>query len=325
MNKQIFIFLSAFLCLGFFSCSSDNDEVENTLKDQFFTIEKSVFNEGELPVGTNKGITSFQTSQNVINGGSSFVTVESSSVLQTIYVGVEGEKGFYSINTKDIKSAENEVSRSASSKVYIYVFEFITPQDFKVESYKLQVSGKFADGSLSEVNEKDITTIEVGTGQVQVALAWDLLDDVDLYLATPSEEYVYYGHTKLRHPATREVYAELDIDSNAACYIDAINKENIYLNAAPTGVYTVYVHLFEKCDVLPAEINYSVNVYADNKSLQLSDKMSGVLVDHGESDNYLVLIGSFEIKEDGKVIVVPTPEKVERARSTFTFPAKIKK
>lgn len=323
MNKQIFIFLSAVLCLSFFGCSSDNDEVENTLKEQFFTIEKSVFNAGELPVGANAGITSLKTSKNVINGGSSFVTLESSSALQTIYVGVEGEKGFYAINTKDIKSAEKEVSRSVISKVYTYIFEFTTPQGSKVDNYKLQVSGKFADGSLSKINEEDITTIEVGTGQVQIALAWDLLDDVDLHLLTPEGKRVYYGKTILRHPDTREVYAELDVDSNAACDIDAINKENIYLNGAPIGVYTVYVHLYEKCERLPAEINYSLNVYADNESLQLSDKMSGVLVDRNDYfENDAVLLGSFEIKEDGKVVVVQTPENFQTGRAMLNLPAK---
>ena len=99
--------------------------------------------------------------------------------------------------------------------------------------------------------------MQAGTGDLQVSLAFSNAKDVDLYVVEPNGNIVYYGN---RRPWLFDSsnYEEgeydqemgLDIDSNAGCSIDNVNKENIYFNAdcLQKGTYQVWVNMWSNCD-----------------------------------------------------------------------------
>jgi hypothetical protein len=110
---------------------------------------------------------------------------------------------------------------------------------------------------VSEVVEKTVELIEVGTGKLQISLSFDTAKDVDLHVIEPNGEHVYYGHS------TSENGGELDLDSNAGCSLDYVNNENITYGEeayVEPGLYTVYVDLWENCDA-SVKTNYVVSVY----------------------------------------------------------------
>ena len=70
------------------------------------------------------------------------------------------------------------------------------------------------------------------------------LVDMDLHVEVPEGQDIYYANRQGPTGGT------LDLDSNAACFIDNVNNENItWLGQAPTqGNYTVRVNLWDACE-----------------------------------------------------------------------------
>lgn len=90
------------------------------------------------------------------------------------------------------------------------------------------------------------------TIRIEVKLAFSNSKDVDLHLYTPSGEHIYYGNRGGTYTDEdgNEISYGLDIDSNAGCTLDNINKENIYIPAqlVEDGTYTVVVDMFSNCN-----------------------------------------------------------------------------
>jgi hypothetical protein len=76
------------------------------------------------------------------------------------------------------------------------------------------------------------------TGDVQVSLAWDNINDIDLHVQAPSGEVIYFRN---RNSACG---GELDVDMNAGGARSEEPIENVYwpLNTAPRGKYKVLAH-----------------------------------------------------------------------------------
>jgi hypothetical protein len=76
------------------------------------------------------------------------------------------------------------------------------------------------------------------TGDVQVSMAWDNGNDIDLHVQAPSGEVIYYSNRR------SDCGGELDVDMNANGPDTEEPVENIYwpLNAAPRGKYKVLAH-----------------------------------------------------------------------------------
>jgi len=109
-------------------------------------------------------------------------------------------------------------------------------------------------GHVSEWQTKQLTTISVISGDVQVSVSWDTYTDVDLHVIEPSGEEIYYAH---RSSATG---GQQDLDSNPACSLDRVNNENISwpIGRSPQGCYTVLVDYWSSCGGQSAE--YTVTV-----------------------------------------------------------------
>jgi hypothetical protein len=76
-----------------------------------------------------------------------------------------------------------------------------------------------------------------GTGDVQVSMAWNNGNDIDVAVACPSGELIYFGH---KRSACR---GQLDIDRNAGGPTDLSPVENIFwaTGDAPKGRFAVLV------------------------------------------------------------------------------------
>lgn len=76
------------------------------------------------------------------------------------------------------------------------------------------------------------------TGDIQVSLAWNNVNDIDLHVLTPSGQRIYFNNRQSSDGG------ELDVDMNAGGQRSTKPVENVFwaTNTAPKGNYTVQVH-----------------------------------------------------------------------------------
>ena len=103
------------------------------------------------------------------------------------------------------------------------------------------------------------------TGDVQVSLAWNNVNDLDLHIIAPSGERIVFNH---KRSACR---GELDVDMNASGNRSQKPVENIYWPAgqAPKGTYRVQIcHYANQGGRDPTK--YQVRVLVDGRTRQFS-------------------------------------------------------
>ncbi len=110
-------------------------------------------------------------------------------------------------------------------------------------------------GRVSPVMQKTLSVESVGSGDIQVSVAWDHDDDVDLHVVEPAGCEIYYANDICGSGGW------LDLDSNPACSIDGINNENIFwpLGQAPTGTFIVRVDFYSDCSM--QGVNYTTTIH----------------------------------------------------------------
>ena len=238
-----------------FASGEVEEEEENPINDSYFSIEDTpyVASLGE-DVEVTELLTGVDLNANVLPGGASIATISTEEKLKDIYVGVEGEMGYYRLNADEYLVSEPvEVSRTAQN--YVYSFTMFMNQQLDANFNINIILHTITNNFLSWRQEMDY--MQAGTGDLQVSLAFSNAKDVDLYVVEPNGNIVYYGN---RRPwlfdssnYEEEDYDRqvgLDIDSNAGCSIDNINKENIYFdsNCLQKGTYQVWVNMYSNCD-----------------------------------------------------------------------------
>jgi len=178
---------------------------------------------------------------NFISGGSTQIQVVSDSQFTTVFVTTD-DNGYFQIN---LPTATNQA---------IVVVNYSTIQ-LDGEQANIDVSVQSATGDVSADQSLAVTSVVVGTGELQVSISWDTETDVDLSLLEPTGNRIDF--------ITDEAPSggKLDLDSNVFCAIDGINNENItYENVTPpSGEYQVEVSFFSACDVM-VPTNYVVTV-----------------------------------------------------------------
>ena len=109
---------------------------------------------------------------------------------------------------------------------------------------------------------------ELGTGDVQITLRWDSLNDLDLVVTDPDGEEIFYNH-RLAVSGGR-----LDIDSNAQCKKNVTSSpvENIFWprNAALPGKYRVEVLYFQQCGGAPLTEAFTVRMLVDGNATEIA-------------------------------------------------------
>lgn len=96
------------------------------------------------------------------------------------------------------------------------------------------------------------------TGDIQVSLSWNNVNDLDLHVLTPGKERIFFAH---RASACR---GQLDVDMNAGGPLSAEPVENVFWppKRAPFGRFHVFVHHFANhgaADPTPFEVHVLVN------------------------------------------------------------------
>ena len=163
----------------------------------------------------------------VVNGGTTELRVEGNRSLRFLLVGEQGGgRGYYEIPAGN--------SQRVTARL---VFAQDLPSDLR-----LRVAAASDGGAAGPAERHDFDVVEVGTGELQVTLSWDVDSDVDLHVVEPNGEEIYYGNR------TSESGGTLDLDSNPACSIDGLRNENVtWERSAPIGRYTVRVDYWSSC------------------------------------------------------------------------------
>ena len=93
------------------------------------------------------------------------------------------------------------------------------------------------------------------TGDIQVTLDWAAFVDLDLFVTDPNGETVSWQST------TSSSGGRLDRDGYAGCTTDDPPPENIVWDAAaPSGEYTVIVHVYDMCGESSVDFDLTVRV-----------------------------------------------------------------
>jgi hypothetical protein len=248
MKKYVYLLAMALFANQFLSCSSDDDSSSlSELEKNYFTIEKSIYNDGTFPSGTvDEIVNGVEMSSQVMNGAMNFITIFTEQKIDKFFVGVKGVPGYLEYVPTNASTRDGE-----SGALNLYTIPVMMSQSYTGNA-TLLLSGQLQGGDISKPVEKQMFYIETIPGEVEVKLSFSNSKDVDLHLYTPGGEHIYYGHRggTVTNEKGEEVTYGLDVDSNAGCSIDGINKENIYLPAekVESGTYKVVVNMFDNCD-----------------------------------------------------------------------------
>ena len=200
----------------------------------------------QLPISSGGPDVSVSGNHSVISGGTFFIDVEpaSGSTLDKLLISFAGENfGYYEVDLQEITPTYRIVGEMSND---------VDPG--ALQSFGLLVVAVDQQQAVGRPVNHDFNLIEVGVGDVQVSLSWDVDSDVDLHVVDPNGDELYYGQKRVSSGG------ELDLDSNAACRIDGVRNENVTWpeGTAPPGLYTVRVDYWSSCGV--AETNYVVTV-----------------------------------------------------------------
>lgn len=181
-----------------------------------------------------------------ISGGSTQVPLQSDVPFATAFVAADTE-GYFQIDLQEAVTAAD------------LIITFSTIQlDGDDGDIVVQVGSSFGD--ISDAQELPVTSVVVGTGDLQVSVSWNTRADVDLYLQEPTGETIFFGNE------TSEAGGMLDLDSNVGCPENEPQNENItYENAVPpAGEYIVSLDLFSTCGIVNTPTDYVVTVRSGN-------------------------------------------------------------
>lgn len=214
----------------------------------------STYVNAEKPESTLDYIPTVNMNNQALAGGANYITIDSEISASKIIVANAGKEGYIEIIP---------TKASQDLKVIEYDFFIIVNQEQEGDVLNLVFAIVDENGNVSGYDEAHVEIIENGTGTLQVSLSFDTSKDVDLHLIEPNGSHIYYGDPNSNNGGC------LDVDSNAGCYIDNINNENIFYgedaNVEP-GLYTVYVDMWENCDEsLPT--NFVLTVFYNGQLL----------------------------------------------------------
>jgi hypothetical protein len=207
----------------------------------------AIYHDGALPPSSGTIQVTLPDSATAINGGSTMISVQSSSDIVTIYVSIDGQSGYWEVTVP---------AGTAIADVLLTLAQQLPPQ--------IRIVFEVVDsaGNVSAPETLVTTIVQVKTGDIQISVSWDVDNDLDLHVVDPNQFEIYYADPL--SPAG----GELDLDSNAACVIDGIRNENVLwpVGQAPHGTYTVRVDNYDNCAYTAA--NFVVTVQKKGQAAQ---------------------------------------------------------
>ena len=180
----------------------------------------------------------------IISGGSTSLSFGNAMGIFNVYVTSDDE-GYFLVELPEVVT---EVA---------LVVSYSTIQ-LDGDTGLIQVQLESPDGSVTDPLDVSVTTLSVGTGEVQVSVSWDQPVDLDLKVVEPDGTEIFFIFP------VSDSGGELDLDSNAGCSIDGVNNENVtYDGVTPlAGEYRVMLNLWSDCGVT-APVNYVVTIRAN--------------------------------------------------------------
>lgn len=251
----------SFAVVGLTACSNDDPDPEVPTTDskaefssRYFSIENASFEAGALPEVTGgEPISGLSMNNQALTGGMNFVTIQTEKVYDNFLVGIKGQEGYWKVGASDGMPGASQVQARASYNTYIIPISFGTGYASDIVIIIIAVDDQ---GNMSEPTEGEVDYVESKSGDLNINLTFSNAKDIDLHLITPSGTRIYYNNRGGYYTiveddgTTREVEFGLDHDSNAACNIDNLNNENIFIPAEmiEAGVYKVEVDMYSNCD-----------------------------------------------------------------------------
>ena len=226
-----------------------------------------------------------------VAGGSLFLDIEPEPGADKLLLSIRGASfGYYEIDLPDGASSQRLVGR------VLFDQPLLPP-------VCLDVSAVDAGGAVGPPTCHVVENIPVGFGDVQVTVSWDSDADLDLHVADPNGDEVYFDTFVV------ESGGELDLSAGARCSASGVRNEHIAWTGGspPPGLYEVRVTYNDNCGA--TETNYVVSVYNHGTT----DTFSGTFSGPGEySDRGTgTVITRFEVG-DG-----PVPTPAETLSSTY--------
>lgn len=255
-NTLIFAAIASLLLLGLSSCSGElGKKVDPTLNEVFTVLDgelvERTFPEAQGKEDNQPVVSAVRGNGSVIAGGANIVNVsftDAQSDVAYLAVGMDDEDGHYKI----------PVTNTATDVKFVMALD----QNGLEESHTVHICMVDEDNNVSERYDLLIKSIAVGTGNLQVSLAWDLENDVDLHVVQPDSQEIWYGETSSSNGG------ELDLDSNAGCSIDSVRHENITYDenaVVLAGEYIVRVDYYEECQADQEPTLYVVFAYLEGE------------------------------------------------------------
>jgi hypothetical protein len=182
----------------------------------------------------------------IVNGGTASLTVTSDTQFEKIYLA--GSSPISPLFLPISGFFEIPLPVPVTSADLLLTF----PQELPSGNFELYFAAADAQGHVGTVTKRPFDALVVGTGDVQVTVAWDTDADVDLHVVDPAGNEIYWADRM--SPSG----GQLDLDSNAACSTDGISNENITwgVGLAPQGDYTVRLDYWSSCNA--AQTKYTV-------------------------------------------------------------------
>jgi hypothetical protein len=213
--------------------------------------------QGTAPAGAGGPSASVSGVAVMINGGSSQQTVSAGAAFTRVIFAIEGLANYYEL-TIPASAVNQGILISANPDAYAGNLVFL----YAVEDG--QGVGAYA--------RQQVHFLQVGTGDIQISVAWDDSADVDLHVIDPNGEQIYFGHRDAASGGT------LDLDANAACGRNTFSdgsppafasNENVVwpTGMAIPGTYTVFLHYWSACGL--AQTNWVATIQRVGASPQI--------------------------------------------------------
>ena len=230
-------------------------------------------------------------------GGSIFLDVEPGPGTDRLLLSIAGSTfvdfGFYEIDVPDGASSHRLVAR----------VEFDLDDLGPLPRACLMVSAVDAGGAVGPPDCHVVINAPVTFGDVQVTVSWDSDADLDLHVADPNGDEVYFDTDVVASGGV------LDLVAGGRCSASGLRNEHVTWSngTPPPGLYEVRVTHDDNCDA--TETNYVVSVYNHGTTTTYSGTFTGT----GEDADR----GTGRVITRFRVGDAPAPTPAEALSSTY--------
>jgi uncharacterized protein YfaP (DUF2135 family) len=191
----------------------------------------------------------------MINGGSSQQVVNGDAAFTRVIVAAQGMTNYYQLDLPAGVSSQDLLLGGSTGAV----------------SRSMVLQYALGDGgNLGAYAAQSVRFLRVGTGDIQISVAWSDTSDVDLHVIDPNGEEISFSHRTSASGGT------LDLDGNAACARNTVQGVNTFVSnenvvwatgSAPAGEYRVILDYWSPCG--NASTDYVVTVQRTGSNPQI--------------------------------------------------------